>query len=135
MESMFSGKHDIILESLRKIEQSILLLQEWNKNLTCSDDFMLSPEGVKNLAASCMLIESIGEAYKKIDNLTDGNLLSLYPSIPWKAVKGIRDRIAHGYFEIDADIIFDTIKENLSPLLTATRFFIDKVKTDYWENQ
>lgn len=91
------------------------------------DDYLLSAEGVKNLAASCMLIEAIGEAYKKIDNETDGQLLPLYPDIPWRAVKGIRDRIAHGYFEIDADIIYETIKNNLSPLLEATRLFIKTV--------
>ena len=44
-----------------------------------------------------------------------------------KAVKGIRDHIAHGYFEIDADIIFSTVKENLDSLLEATSFFINVV--------
>lgn len=113
--------------ALRQIENSILLLLEWNKDVQNVDDYLLSPEGTKNLAASCMLIEAIGEAYKKIDKETEGVLLPLYPDIPWKAVKGIRDRIAHGYFEIDADIIFETTKENLSPLLDATRFFIQKL--------
>lgn len=37
-------------------------------------------------------------------------------------MKGIRDRIAHGYFEIDADIIYETVKEDLPALLDATRF-------------
>lgn len=117
--------------SLRQIEDSILLLQVWNKNLQCVDDFLCSPEGTKNLAASCMLIEAIGEAYKKIDKDTDGTLLPLYPDIPWKAVKGIRDRIAHGYFEIDADIIYETIKEDLPTLLNATRFFIEKMEIEF----
>jgi len=120
-------KKDRILGSLQQIEKSILLLQDWNKDLQSVDDYLLSAEGVKNLAASCMLIEAIGEAYKKIDNETDGQLLPLYPDIPWRAVKGIRDRIAHGYFEIDADIIYETIKNNLSPLLEATRLFIKTV--------
>ena len=71
-----------------------------------------------------MLIEAIGESYKKIDQETEGNLLIKYPDVPWKAVKGIRDRIAHGYFEIDADIIYDTVKGNLTDLLKATRYFI-----------
>ena len=116
-----------ILRTLQQVEQSRLLLLDWNKDLQSADDFLVSPEGMKNLAASCMLVEAIGEAYRKIDKGTDGLLLSLYPAIPWKAVKGIRDRIAHGYFEIDPDIIFETVKTELPELLKATRFFIDKL--------
>ena len=116
-----------ILSTLRQIEKSILLLQEWNRDTMCADDYMLTPEGTKNLAASSMLVEAIGEAFKKIDKETEGTLLPQYTGIPWKAVKGIRDRIAHGYFEIDAEIIFDTVKNDLPELLSATRFFLTKL--------
>ena len=123
-----SYKHkERVLQSLRQIENSILLLQEWNAGLKSADDYLLSPEGMKNLAASCMLVEAIGEAYKKIDVMTDGALLPLFPSVPWKAVKGIRDHIAHGYFEIDADVIYETVKNDLGSLLDATRFFLEEV--------
>ena len=84
---------------------------------------MLSPEGMKNLAASCMLIEAIGEGVKKIDKKTGGVLLPMRQEIPWSRVMGMRDQ-AHGYFDIDADVVFQTIKNNLSPLLEAVRFFI-----------
>ncbi len=127
---MCSDKLHIILDSLRKVEESILLLQEWNEFVTCSDDYLMSPEGMKNLAASSMLIEAIGETFKKIDNATNGTLLPSYPDVPWKAVKGIRDHIAHGYFEIDSEIIFDTIKNGLPELLKATRFFINHLKNN-----
>ena len=127
MESISYKHQERIVQTLRQVEDSILLLQDWNKKVSCADDYLLTPEGVKNLAASCMLVEAIGEAYKKIDVLTDGKLLLLYPSIPWKAVKGIRDHIAHGYFEIDADVIYETIKHDLDPLLEATRFFLAEV--------
>lgn len=128
---MSSDSKERILLALKQIESSILLLQDWNRNLEKVDDYLCSPESTKNLAASCMLIEAIGEAFKKVDKATDGTLLSLYPSIPWKAVKGIRDRIAYGYFEIDADIIYETVKEDLPALLDATRFFVKKVD-DNW---
>lgn len=127
MESALSEKRERLLAALRQIENSILLLQEWNKNLQSVDDYLDSTEGTKNLAASCMLIEAIGESFKKIDQTTEGKLLSLYPEIPWNAVKGIRNRIAHGYFEIDADIIYEAVKKELPALLDATRFFIERV--------
>lgn len=127
MEYVSSNGKEKVLNALQNIERSIALLQEWGKDVESVDDYLLSPEGMKNLAASCMLIEAIGEAFKKIDKETNGSLLMLYPDIPWKAVKGIRDHIAHGYFDIDADIIHSTVKDNLDPLLKATVFFISIV--------
>ena len=124
-----SYKHqDRVVQTLQQIEKAILLLEEWNKSVCCADDYLLTPEGTRNLAASCMLVEAIGEAYKKIDAMTDGELLPLYPSIPWKAVKGIRDHIAHGYFDIDGDIVFDVVKNNLQELLLAIDYFLERTK-------
>ena len=53
------------------------------------------------------------------DKLTAGNLLIYYPQIPWREVMGMRDIIVHHYFEVDADVIFNTVKENI-PLLMDT---------------
>ncbi len=110
---------------LRQIHDAILQLKDWNKNILSSDDYYCSPEGMKNLAASCMLIEAIGESVKQIDKITEGNLLPLRPEIPWKDVIGIRNHIAHGYFDIDGDMVFDVIKNDLDTLLEAVQYFID----------
>jgi len=42
-----------VLMTLRQVEESILLLQEWNKGIRSADDYLLSSEGTKNLAATC----------------------------------------------------------------------------------
>lgn len=63
------------------------------------------------MAATCMLLESIGESAKKIDRLMPDFLIKNEPDIPWKQIKGLRDHIAHGYFELDATTIFETAKE------------------------
>ena len=124
---MCSEKDEIILSLFKQIDDSILLLMKWNQEVNGADDYLLSPEGMKNLAASCMLIEAIGESVKKIDRKTDGLLLPLRPEIPWKLVMGMRDHIAHGYFDIDADVVFLTIKKPLPPLQDAVRFFIEYI--------
>lgn len=79
---------------------------------------------MKNLAASCMLIEAIGEGIKQIDKFTDSKLLIERPEIPWKDVIGIRNHIAHGYFDIDGDIVFDVVKNNLDSLQEAIDYFL-----------
>ena len=127
---MYSDNEEIILGLFQQIEESILLLEQWNQDVKDVDDYLLSPDGMKNLAATCMLIEAIGESVKKIDRKTHGELLVLRPEIPWKMVMGMRDHIAHGYFNIDAEMVFQTVKKNLSPLLEAIRFFINHLKNN-----
>lgn len=121
---MCSEKDEIIIAAFQQIENSILLLQQWNSGVENEDDYLCSPEGMKNLAATCMLIEAIGETVKKIDKITQGTLLLQRPEIPWKQVMGMRDHIAHGYFNIDAELVFHTVKNNLNPLLDAVRYFL-----------
>ena len=115
-----------ILGTLVQIREAIKQLQDWNKDVQSVDDYYCTPEGMKNLAASCMLIEAIGEGIKQIDKLTQSRLLIERPEIPWQDVIGIRNHIARGYFDIDGDIVFDVIKNNLKELLTAIEYFLGK---------
>ena len=115
-----------IAGTLLQIKKAIVQLQDWNKDIQNVDDYYSTPEGMKNLAASCMLIEAIGEGVKQIDKLTQSRLLDERPEIPWQDVIGIRNHIAHGYFDIDGDIVLDVIKNNLDELLTAINYFITK---------
>lgn len=115
-----------IAGTLLQIKKAIEQLQDWNKDIQNVDDYYSTPEGMKNLAASCMLIEAIEEGVKQIDKLTQSRLLDERPEIPWQDVIGIRNHIAHGYFDIDGDIVLDVIKNNLDELLTAINYFITK---------
>lgn len=115
-----------IAGTLLQIKKAIVQLQDWNKDIQNVDDYYSTPEGMKNLAASCMLIEAIGEGVKQIDKLTQSRLLDERPEIPWQDVIGIRNHIAHGYFDIDGDIVLDVIKNNLDELLASINYFITK---------
>lgn len=121
---MLSNRLKVLLFQIRT---AILQLKEWNNNVQSSDDYYCSPDGMKNLAASCMLIEAIGESIKQIDKITEGNLLAKRPEIPWKDVIGIRNHIAHGYFDIDGDMVFDVVKNDLDSLLEAIEYFIENL--------
>ena len=58
----------------------------------------------------------IGEAATKL--LKDyGQFLDQHPDVPWRSMKGMRNRIAHGYFEIDLDVVWETVKTALPQLL------------------
>ena len=59
------------------------------------------------------MVEIIGEAAAKISPETK----SRYPQIPWADIVGMRNRLVHGYFEIDLDRLWDTITDDLPPLV------------------
>lgn len=117
----------VVKDLLGQIHDAIVQLQEWNKQISSVDDYLVSAEGTKTLAASCMLIEAIGEGVKKIDGRTSGNLLINRPEIPWQQVMGMRNHIAHGYFDINAELVWDVIKNDLQPLLQAVDFFTENL--------
>jgi len=120
-------KREVVLDILHQIKESIENLMNWNQGITDMNQLLMSPSGVQDLAGNCMTIMAIGEGFRKIDKITEGRFLSLRPEIPWHQVFGLRNRIAHGYFDIDVDIISEVINDDLQPLLKATVFLIDNI--------
>jgi len=58
----------------------------------------------------------IGEEATKV--LKDDEVFAnLHPQIPWRSMKGMRNRIAHGYFEINLDTVWETVQTALPALL------------------
>lgn len=47
----------------------------------------------------------------------DEDFANLHPEIPWRSMKGMRNRIAHGYFEINLDTVWETIQTALPELI------------------
>jgi uncharacterized protein with HEPN domain len=67
-------------------------------------------------AVRVRLIE-IGEAVKDIDPA----LLTAEPDIPWRDIAGMRDHLAHRYFDTAHSIVQATVDEDLAPLAAAGR--------------
>ncbi len=124
MASISFRQLQVVEDQLLQIKEAILNLQTWNKSLTSVDDLLTSADGMKTLAADCMLIEAIGEGFKRIDAKTNQLLLPQRPEIPWRQVVGMRDHIAHGYFDINTDFVWDVIQNDLTPLQEAVNFFL-----------
>lgn len=127
MESISSENLPLIWHTLSQLELAINRLQERTKTILSVDDFLTSPVGMEKLDAACMVLIAIGESVKNLDKVSEGKLLPTYPSIPWKRVMGIRDIMAHHYFEVDADVVFEVVKNELEPLKKAIAFFKDQL--------
>lgn len=110
-----------IIELIDGMLDSIQIIQERVSGIKSANDFLISPDNMFILDGICMKLIFIGESIKTIDKLSKGELFPLYPAIPWKEIMKLRDIIAHHYFKIDVDIVYSTIKEDLSPLENTLR--------------
>lgn len=55
------------------------------------------------------LLQVIGEAARRVSPDFRAN----HPAIPWKAVVGMRSKVVHDYLDVDDDIVWDTVKNDL----------------------
>lgn len=122
MESLSIDQKAIVLETLTNIRKAISQLEEWNKDVKDADEWRLSSSGMQLLAADCMLLEAIGEGVKQLEKRAGLDWLNQQPQIAWREIMGMRNHIAHGYFEVDADLVFSVLMEDLSPLAEAVDF-------------
>jgi uncharacterized protein with HEPN domain len=88
-------------------------------------DFTNSQVGVEKMDAICMMLIVIGEALKKLDKVTGGELLSEYPQVDWKKAKGMRDILTHHYANVNAEAIFYTCKDKIPQLNETIKKMIE----------
>lgn len=95
---------DNIAQMLHTTGQARIYVEGMSK-----EDFLADP---KTQDAVIMKILVIGElATRMLDKHAD--FAAQHPQIPWQFMKGIRNRMAHGYFELDLDVIWDTVTTEL----------------------
>ena len=121
-------KSQIIESLLKKISQTVERILAISETITSPSFNLLTPSGMERLESTCMLLIAIGEGVKGVDKLTDKKLLSFYPEMDWKGVMGMRDIIAHHYFDLDAEIVYDVIKHDLPKLKDVLQQIIDDLK-------
>jgi len=73
-------------------------------------------EDKRTQRAVVMSLVIIGEAATKVmDGYAD--FADAHPEVPWRSMRGMRNRIAHGYFDINLDVVWDTVQTALPALL------------------
>lgn len=67
----------------------------------------------KLVLAIVRLVEIVGEAADHVSR----EFQEAHPEIPWPVIIGMRNRLAHGYFDVDLNLVWDTVKDDLPPLI------------------
>lgn len=71
-------------------------------------------------------LEIIGEAAKNVPV----KIRKENPGIPWKFMAGIRDKVIHGYFAINYEIVWNVIQQKLPELEPEIRSLLDTMRRD-----
>jgi uncharacterized protein with HEPN domain len=71
-------------------------------------------------------IEIIGEAANKITNECREEL----PQIPWANIIGMRNRLIHAYFDINRDILWTTVNDDLPALIAELEKIVPTISSD-----
>ena len=114
----------LVKEVLEQIETAITTIKDRFRPVDSVDYFLDTPQGQEKLDSICMLFIAIGESLKNIDKLTDKKLLTQYPNIDWKAIKGMRDILSHHYFDMNAEAIYNVCTDDINKLHTTIRQII-----------
>ena len=60
-------------------------------------------------------IEIIGEAVTKIQKQA-AEFVKAHPEIPWSDIRGMRNKVIHGYFDVELPVVWTTVKDDLPKL-------------------
>ena len=106
----------LVVSELNLLVEAVDVVLERTRGIHSVDDFLLTNSGMILLDSVCMKLIAIGEGVKKLDKVTSKTLLARYSKVDWKGVMAMRDVIVHHYFEVDVDVVFETVRRDL-PLL------------------
>lgn len=109
----------LLLELFLEIEEAIRRIERRFANIESAEDFLRDDAGLDRLDAIAMMLVSIGENLHRIMKLVDLEVFEKYPNINWVGVGGIRNLLAHDYFNIDAEEIYQICAEEIAPLKYA----------------
>lgn len=106
----------LAIDTLTLIKETLLTVMKRTSHIRTVDDFYINEAGMILLDSVCMKLVAVGESVKNLDKITNKDLLKNYPEINWKDIMGMRDIIVHHYFDIDANIVIATLRNEIPQL-------------------
>lgn len=95
-------------DSLSDVSNAIRDIDVFVKDM----DFKSFTKNREKVYAVVYCLQVIGEAVKSVPE----EIREEYQEIPWRKIAAMRDRLIHGYFAVDFERVWETIKRDLPPL-------------------
>ena len=99
---------DYLRHIAEAIERSVGYVQELDNAAALERDHKTQAAVIRN-------IEILGEAANRIQKQAP-EFITAYPSLPWNQMRGMRNRMIHNYFDVNADLLWSTVNEDLPKL-------------------
>lgn len=96
-------------DRIRDILDAIAEIRKFTNGMT----YESFREDDKSIRAIEMNFIIIGEAANQIPE----EIEEKYPEIPWSLMRAMRNRIVHAYFNVDEKLMWDTVQNDLPPLI------------------
>jgi uncharacterized protein with HEPN domain len=109
----------LLLELFLEIEEAIRRIERRFAGIQSPADFTRNDDGLDRLDGISMMLIAISENIRRIEKTTNNQLEDEEPSIDWESIKGIRNILAHDYFNIDPDEIYVICSQDLGHLKQA----------------
>ena len=109
----------LVVDILDDVLQAANTIKSRTEKITKADDFLENEASLILLDSVCMQLIAIGQGVKDVDKLTNKELFVHYQTIPWRNIAGIRDILSHNYFNLNAEVIFGILGENLDALIST----------------
>ena len=103
-----------LVDMLNHAEEAVVLSSETSLNDLVADRVM-------QLALQ-KLVEIVGEAANRVSEETQ----QYYQEIPWPQIIGMRNRLVHGYDDVNLDILWKIIQNDLPPLIEQLKAIVGK---------
>ena len=105
------------MDYVEDVMSAVLKVEEFTLDMKY-EDFVRDD---KTVFAVVRALEIIGEAVKKLPPAVKDR----YPTIPWKDIAGMRDKLTHEYFGVNLKVIWDTAKQDIPPLQPLMQKLLD----------
>lgn len=99
-------EHHRLLKCFVEIDEAIRRIERRFNGISSPSDFITSDEGLDKLDGISMMLIAISENIRKIEKIIGKEAFEHISSVNWSQVKGIRNILAHTYFDLDPDEIY-----------------------------
>ena len=125
---MYDYDRGMLIERLYTLLDALERIPRRFAGIAKPADFYASDAGIDRMDAICMILIAAREEFKRIDEKTNGQLLGQYPNVTWRGVMGVRDVLAHGYFQVNAEQLFAICKDDIPELIETVKIMIQDVQ-------